>query len=300
MPRKNEDVKKNKKTKKEEVQKIEVDLDSIKDELYDYTDEMVRKYYLEEIEKINRVIIRHKNKKILFRNFIITLLLLIIVYLLYLLTTVNYFSRFSNSVVDSNNQKEEVKIVNEVKEEKKEPTLDELKETYSYLLDKIVINEKSSYLKDFYQGNLTKKLKNYLALSNIDFKKIDEIDGYNMFSEAILKDAYENNLIGTYNSVTFKYNDNNIRYISKLNSYITDSLLTKTNTNIKREIIDVKVKDNEVNIVTIEGLVKDNKLYNVLSNQEITEYKGDNIINYRDKLNQLTYTFDNKKLSSIK
>lgn len=300
MPRKNEDVKKNKKTKKEEVQKIEVDLDSIKDELYDYTDEMVRKYYLEEIEKINRVIIRHKNKKILFRNFIITLLLLIIVYLLYLLTTVNYFSRFSNSVVDSNNQKEEVKIVNEVKEEKKEPTLDELKETYSYLLDKIVINEKSSYLKDFYQGNLTKELKNYLALSNIDFKKIDEIDGYNMFSEAILKDAYENNLIGTYNSVTFKYNDNNIRYISKLNSYITDSLLTKTNTNIKREIIDVKVKDNEVNIVTIEGLVKDNKLYNVLSNQEITEYKGDNIINYRDKLNQLTYTFDNKKLSRIK
>ena len=298
MPRKNEDVKKNKKTKKEEVQKIEVDLDSIKDELYDYTDEMVRKYYLEEIEKINRVIIRHKNKKILFRNFIITLLLLIIVYLLYLLTTVNYFSRFSNSVVDSNNQKEEVKIVNEVKEEKKEPTLDELKETYSYLLDKIVINEKSSYLKDFYQGNLTKELKNYLALSNIDFKKIDEIDGYNMFSEAILKDAYENNLIGTYNSVTFKYNDNNIRYISKLNSYITDSLLT--NTNIKREIIDVKVKDNEVNIVTIEGLVKDNKLYNVLSNQEITEYKGDNIINYRDKLNQLTYTFDNKKLSRIK
>ena len=139
-----------------------------------------------------------------------------------------------------------------------------------------------------------------MALSNIDFKKIDEIDGYNMFSEAILKDAYENNLIGTYNSVTFKYNDNNIRYISKLNSYITDSLLTKTNTNIKREIIDVKVKDNEVNIVTIEGLVKDNKLYNVLSNQEITEYKGDNIINYRDKLNQLTYTFDNKKLSSIK
>ena len=300
MPRKNEDVKKNKKTKKEEVQKIEVDLDSIKDELYDYTDEMVRKYYLEEIEKINRVIIRHKNKKILFRNFIITLLLLIIVYLLYLLTTVNYFSSFSNSVVDSNNQKEEVKIVNEVKEEKKEPTLDELKETYSYLLDKIVINEKSSYLKDFYQGNLTKELKNYLALSNIDFKKIDEFDGYNMFSEAILKDAYENNLIGTYNSVTFKYNDNNIRYISKLNSYITDSLLTKTNTNIKREIIDVKVKDNEVNIVTIEGLVKDNKLYNVLSNQEITEYKGDNIINYRDKLNQLTYTFDNKKLSSIK
>ena len=300
MPRKNEDVKKNKKTKKEEVQKIEVDLDSIKDELYDYTDEMVRKYYLEEIEKINRVIIRHKNKKILFRNFIITLLLLIIVYLLYLLTTVNYFSSFSNSVVDSNSQKEEVKAVTEVKEKKKEPTLDELKETYSYLLDKIVINEKSSYLKDFYQGNLTKELKNYLALSNIDFKKIDEIDGYNMFSEAILKDAYENNLIGTYNSVTFKYNDNNIRYISKLNSYITDSLLTKTNTNIKREIIDVKVKDNEVNIVTIEGLVKDNKLYNVLSNQEITEYKGDNIINYRDKLNQLTYTFDNKKLSSIK
>ena len=60
--------------KKEKVEKeiTEINLDDIKKELYDYTDETVRKYYLQEIEKVNKIIIREKNKKILFRNFIIT------------------------------------------------------------------------------------------------------------------------------------------------------------------------------------------------------------------------------------
>lgn len=306
MAKKESNGKKEKVVKKQ-VEEIHVNLDDIKDELYNYTDEMIRKYYLQEIDKVNKVIIRDKNKKILFRNFIITLLLLVIVYLLYLLTTVNYFGKNNESTVietdsrsNAKNEADNRYASNDGSFEKKEPTLDELKEEYGYLLDMILINENSLYVKDYYQGNLTNELKNYLALNNIDFKKIDDMDGYNMFSEAIIKDAYLNNFVGSYNSVSFNYNGNLIRYINKLNSFITDDVLNKTNSNIKREITDIKVDDNVVSITTVEGLLKDDKLYNVVTKEEITEYKKDTINNYADKLNTKIYTFENKKLSSIK
>ena len=68
---------------------------------------------------------------------------------------------------------------------------------------------------------------------------------------------------------------------------------------IKREIIDVKIEQNKVLITTIEGLVKDDKLYNVVDNKEVSDYKKDSITNYQDKLNKLTYTFLDEKLVSI-
>ena len=126
------------------------------------------------------------------------------------------------------------------------------------------------------------------------------MDDYNMFSDAIIKNAYENLFSDTYKSVSFNYDGNQIRYISKLNSYITNSILKKTDTNVKREIIDIKVDNDKVTITTIEGLVKDNKLYNVVNNTEIPDYKNDALTNYQDKLNKVTYTFDNEKLISIK
>ena len=305
MPRKKENEKKVKAIKKDRVvkeEKINIDFDNIKDDLYKYTDEVVKKYYLNEIEKVNKIIIRDKNKKILFRNFIITLLLLIIVYLLYLLTTVDFFSNFNKE----NDTKETTikEVVSSKKEDSQEedtqPSLSELKDTYGYLLDNIVINEKSKYLKDFYNNNLTDELKNYLALNNLDFKKLDLVDNYNMFSESLLKDSFNDKLMGEYNSISFNYNDNTVRYISKLNAYITDSVLEKTKSNIKKEIISINVDDNIVTIVTVEGLINNNKLYNIITNEEVEGYNGDSIINYVDSLNKVTYTFENKKLSSIK
>lgn len=306
MPRKKEAPKKEKIAKKEKVvkeKKVKVEFDDFKDEVYKYTDDVVRQYYLDEIEKVNRAYIREKNKKILFRNFIITLLLLVIVFLLYLLTTVNYFSTFGdNTYKEDNTSKNSKEIVKEEtpKEEKHEPSLSELKETYGFLLDKVIIYEKSKYLKDYYNGNLTNELKNYLALNNLDFKKLDLVDNYNMFSGALLKDSYEELFTSEYESVSFNYNDNAVRYISKLNAYITNEILNKTKSNIKREITNISVDGNKITIMTVEGLIKDGKLYNVTKNEEINDYHGDSIITYVDRLNKVTYTFDNKKLISIK
>lgn len=306
MPRKKEAPKKERTAKKEKVvkeKKVKVEFDDFKDQVYKYTDDVVRQYYLDEIEKVNRAYIREKNKKILFRNFIITLLLLVIVFLLYLLTTVNYFSTFGdNTYKEDNTSKNSKEIVKEEtpKEEKHEPSLNELKETYGFLLDKVIIYEKSKYLKDYYNGNLTNELKNYLALNNLDFKKLDLVDNYNMFSDALLKDSYEELFTSEYESVSFNYNDNAVRYISKLNAYITNEILNKTKSNIKREITNISVDGNKITIMTVEGLIKDGKLYNVTKNEEINDYHGDSIITYVDRLNKVTYTFDNKKLISIK
>lgn len=302
MPRKKDTDSKKEKVVKE---KAEVNLDEIKKELYEYTDETVRKYYLQEIEKVNKIIIREKNKKILFRNFIITLLLLIIVFLLYLLNSVNYFAKFSDSNPKEDEVKEVIKekeIIKEVpkEEEKKEPTLSELKETYSYLLNNIIINEESSYLKDYYSGNLTNELKNYLALNIVDLKKVDDMDDYNMFSDALIKASYEELFSDNYKSISFNYNGNQIRYISKLNSYISNDIIKKIDSNIKREITAIKVDNNKVTITTVEGLIKEDKLYNVLDNKEISDYKKDSLVNYQDKLNKLTYTYEFDKLISIK
>ena len=294
------------KKKKETKETKEVNLDKIKKEIYAYTEETVRKYYLQEVEKANKIIIREKNKKILFRNFIITLLLLVIVFLLYLLNSVGYFARLANQdyqedeVVNRVEPRTDEKNNNSDKETKKEPTLSELIETYGYLLKDFTIDEESSYIKDYYSGNLTNELKNYLALNIVDLKKLDDMDDYNMFSDAILKAAYEELFSDNYKSVTFNYNGNQIRYINKLNSYITTDIVKKTETNIKREIINIKVDGNKITIETIEGVVKDDKLYNIKDDKEISEYKKDSILNYKDKLNKVIYTFESNKLTSIK
>ena len=68
---------------------------------------------------------------------------------------------------------------------------------------------------------------------------------------------------------------------------------------ITREIIDIKEDNGNILITTIEGIVKDNKLYNVLTDEEINDYNGKSIIDYQDKLNKITYTFSDSKLISL-
>ena len=69
--------------------------------------------------------------------------------------------------------------------------------------------------------------------------------------------------------------------------------------NIKREIIDIEVEDDIVTITTVEDLVKDNKLYNILTNEVVKNYKKDSLSKYEDELNKISYVFDNKKLDRL-
>ena len=145
-------AKANKEIKEEKEETI--DLTLIKEELKDYVDIKLKNSFNEELERSNRRLIREKNKKILFRNIVIFVLLVIIGLLLYLMYTNKYFHKFFSDSKSEEVVKEEVKKEEE-KEEVKEITLDDLIKKYSYLLDKVNMNEKSDYIKDYYEGNLT-------------------------------------------------------------------------------------------------------------------------------------------------
>lgn len=288
----------------QEEEKELLNIDSIKEELKDYIDKAISKEINTELEKTNKRIIKEKNFKILVKNFVITLLLLIIVYLVYLLNNAGYFSRQlePNEKYQEPQSKEESKDEKEIKEEAKklEPTQEELSKKYAYLLDKIFINENSVYLKDYYDGKLTDELKRYLSLNYLSKESITTEDNYSIIDETKFKAMYEALFDGEYVSKNFDYNGNKIRYISALKSYVSDIIIEENTTNIIKQIKEIKESENGVKIVTIEGLVKDKKLYNIVTSEEVGEYSEQALNNNKDKLTTITYYFDtNNKLLKI-
>ena len=275
--------------------KEEIDVTKLKKELTNYVDTQIKRSFNEEVEKANKKLIREKNKKIFAKNIVIVILLCLVVFLVYLLNSVDYFDKFFI------NEKEQPKIIEkeETKEEVKVKTLDELKYEYSYLLNNIVISEKSEYIKDYYAGNLTSNLMKYITLNNMDLETFI-VDDYSVIDDEVLKEEYSKLFDNEYASDSFAYNNVKVSYIDKLKSYITNNILIKNTSNIVREIVNIEENDNDVIITTVEGLVKNKKLYNILTNAEVKNYKKDNIANYKKSLNIVTYTFNNDKLVSIK
>lgn len=281
---------------KKEENKEGIDVSKLKKELTNYIDTQIKKNFNDELERANKKLIREKNKKLFVRNIIIIILICVIGFLLYLLNTVDYFDKFFvNEVI------EPVKVVEkgESKEiEKEEKSLNELKEVYGYLIDNITINETSEYVNDFYNGNLTSNLKKYITLNNMDFDKFI-VDDYSVIDEDSFKNEYNKLFDDEYVNSSFVYNNNKVSYIEKLKSYITNSILVKKESNIEREIVNIEVLDDKILITTIEGLVKNKKLYNIVSNEEVKGYKKDSLSNYKKNLNKVVYTFDDNKLISI-
>ena len=280
---------------KETIKEEKIDVKKLEKNLKKYVDDAIS----DEMDKTSRKFLREKNRKIFYKNIVILILIAIIGLLVYLLYKEDYFDKYF-----CDNKCEEVVIEkNETVVEEnttiKEPTLDELIDKYSYLLDSIVINDKSNYLKEYYEGKLTSELKNYIAFNNMNFKDFEIEEDYNIINESNLKTSYNKIFNGEYESNSFDYDGQKIRYFNRLGSYVTDSILTKNDSNIRREITNIVVKDNKVEIYTIEGIVKDNKLYNV-NNEEIGEYKKNSLNYYKDKLITIEYIFIDNLLDQIK
>lgn len=288
------------KTKEEVKEEIKepFDIETIKSELDDYIDIQIRKKVEEELEKTNKRIWREKNRKLFFKNVIIIILTLIIIYLLFILYKGRYFDKYLgsepnniNEIVNNNTKTEEIV--------KKEPTLDELIDIYGGLLKNIVINDKSIYLGDFYKGNINSGFKNYIALNHMDFSILPIEEDYNIINEKVLKEAYEKIFNGTFENESFDYDGVNIKYLSNFNSYLSEKKLEKNTTSINREIIEIKVDNKRVTITTVEGLIKEGKLYNILTNEEVEGYSADRLSKYKEKLNVVKYIFDDGKFTSL-
>ena len=311
--------------KKEELQVIETkeknilleerfNKEEIINELKEYVDERVNDTFFEELERSNKKLIREKSKKIFWKNIIIILLLLIIGFLLYLLYSNNYFDKFFNrdANIEEKEKKEDKKDNEEEKKddkkeedkkeeyvEPKEPTLDELKKEFSSLLDNYYVTDSSIYLSDFYSGKLTNDMMKYMTLNSFNFNSLEKEEDYNIIKESTFKIMFDKLFNEEYTSGTFNYDENKIRYVKQMESYMSESVLIKEDSFIEREIKDIKVDGDNVIITTIEGVIKDNKLYNVITNDLIDGYNEDSLLKYEDKLNTVIYTFKDKKLVSL-
>ena len=273
-----------------------------KEDITKYIDDRINKVFISELDKANRKLLREKNKKIIIKNVVILILLAIIGFLVYLLYSNHYFDRFFNADIKQIEEKEEVKK-NDLEKEKEEvvskPSLDELKKEYASLLDNYIISDQSIYLSDFYSGNLSSELRNYLVLNSLNFDSLKKNEDYEIISNDVFKSSHERMFSSTYEAKSFDFNGNKIRYLEMMESYITTNLLNKENTLIVREIKDIE-KDNEtVTITTIEGIIKDSKLYNILDNNLINEYQNDSLLKYESVLNKVIYTFKDNKLVSL-
>ena len=269
------------------------DIESVKNELKDYVTLEIKKQYSEELDKANRRLIKEKNKSIFWKNIFIIILILLIGFLLYLMYNDGYFKRLFNKdeiIVVPDNKEKNDNVEDKPKEELK-PTFEELKREYGVLLNDIYINEKSTYIKDFYQGKLYDELKNYLALNLVNFKDLSKEEDYNIIGNDILRIKYNKIFDDEYKSINFDYNGNEIRYINVLNSYVTDTLLEVSNSNIKRDITNILKDGDLVLIETEEYLLKDGKRYNILTNEEIT--------GINNTLIRMIYTFKNNNLIKL-
>ncbi len=296
--------------KKVEEKKVDsVEAGHIKDDLMAYINseldkrlekvvtDRIRREVTNEIDKANKKIIGLKNRKLFFKNVLLIIFLAIIVLLTYLLYDDGYFDKYFNH--NKSNDNNPVIVNNKDKEEVLPPSLDELKDEYSNYLDPFTISGESLYIDDFYNGKLTKELKNYFTLNAIDFSKLEVEDDYNIINSNIMKEACNKLMNEKCSNINFEYNGNKIRYFDKLDSYITNYLLERVDSNIQREIIDITVTNKVVKITTVEGIVIDNQLYSISPNYLIGDYYDDNLINHQDELNKVIYTFNNKKLVSI-
>ena len=243
---------------------------------------------------------------------IIIILLLIIGFLIYLLYNNNYFDKFFNKESnvpvekeESKKEEEKEKIVEEKKEEekeeekKKEPTLEELKKEYANLLDNYYVTDTSVYLTDFYDGKLTDDMMKYMTLNSFNFSTLEKEEDYNIIKDSTFKTEFLRLFDSDYTSNTFNFDENKVRFVKGIEYYMTSELLVREDNSIKREIKDIKVDGEKIIITTVEGVVKDNKLYNVITNDEVEEYKEESLLKYEDKLNKLVYTFKNNKLINL-
>ena len=300
------------KKKKEETKAIEtkkkaknilleeaIDVEAIRNELKDYVEERVNQTFIDELDKTNKKLIREKNKKIVWKNIAIVILLLIIGFLIYLLYSNNYFDKLfnkDNQIVEKENKKDEDKTISD---EKKEPTQEELKKEYAKLLDNYYVTDNSIYLVGYYDGKLTNDMMKYMTLNTFDFSTFTREEDYNIIKESTFKTMFERLFNEDYVSSSFDYDDNKIRYVKQMDAYMTSALLVREESNIKREIKNIKLDGSDVIITTIEGLIKDNKLYNIITGKEIEDYKEDSLLKYEKELNKLSYTFKDNKLISL-
>lgn len=234
----------------------------------------------EKIKDYEKKIVRSKNYKIIKRDIVIILLLGLIIYAVYYMYKNDYFginNKIDNTVDNS------IDIV--------ELDSSYYIKNYRYLVENIFIEDielLDIFKKDMISSNdISNTLKLKISYYNIKNRQID--DGNIIFSkddllssyQAIFNDEVINNQTFTYNNTRFIYYNN--MYIG----YVMDD----DNINIKYDIYNSYVKEDNLVFEVVVGRVMDNNIINVYDDS-ILEYNG-NIKDYVDRLSKYSFTFKN-------
>lgn len=290
VEKENEEEKEAKQIKAEDI--LSVDTREIKEDLTIYMQGVIDREVNKAVEKSTKKLLRHKNAIIIRRDILIVILFIVCLCMGYGLLSK------SDINIDISSKKNEVektaeKDINkeESVEDSKEKEKEDLKAKYKHLTDDIFINENSPYLKDFYDGNLSDELRLYLAMNNLSDDKITSDEDTLYVDDADFKEVYDLLFSDEFVPKSFKYGDLNFKHLSK-GLFWADGKFSKETSEIIKSIIDVKEKEDSLEITTIEGLKKDDKLYNIVSDKEVKNYKGDSLDKYEDYLTKMVYGFE--------
>lgn len=234
----------------------------------------------EKIKDYEKKIVRSKNYKIIKRDIVIILLLGLIIYAGYYMYKNDYFGindKIDNTVDNS------IDIV--------ELDSSYYIKNYHYLVDNIFIEDielLDIFKKDTISSNdISNSLKLKISYFNIKNKQTD--DGNIIFSKDDLLSSYKTIFNDeVINNQTFTYN--NTRFIYYNNMYI-GYVMDNDNINIKYDIYNSYVKEDNLVFEVVVGRVIDNNIINVYDDS-ILEYNG-NIKDYVDRLSKYSFTFKN-------
>lgn len=299
------DIDKYVKEKVSEESKKSINIKDYKDQIDKYVKERVEIESASQSVKLLKKQLHSKKVSSCIKSFIILCLLGCIGYGVYYLYDDGYFDKDKKDKVTQNCSNQDIVKDDKVdtdpdkKEKDQVEPLEKLKNKYSYLLDNVVFDANSNYTRDYYEGNLTNEIKLYLSYKLMDGSKIVSDDDTSYFESSDLLKAGSRLFGNTVELTNFKYNNSSYIYFEVKDMFVSS---TKPNQekNISREIIAIDEDGDKVTITCVEGVVNGDKLYNILTNKEVYNYKSTNSLQkYESKLNVIKYVFEDGYLVSL-
>lgn len=227
-------------------------LDDYKDEIDKYIKKRVEKEAASEVVKLYKKQISGLKIKNTIKNILIILLLAVIGYGSYLVYNGEAIAKNGKVVkkIDESTQEKE-----NISKDANKNTKEKLIEENKYLLDKIIINDDFDYIDDLENGNITMKIKEAIAFSNLNSNDIENNDGTLVISEDKIIEKI-NELFTSCNDLeTFKYNGKTFTYLKNQKIFVGEEPDVKET--LSRNITDIEVNRNIITFTVSENINKE-------------------------------------------
>ena len=178
---------------------------------------------------------------------------------------------------------------------KRVKTLDELKNEYAYLMDKVYINDFNILLGERSISDLSASERLEIAYYSLNASDITRDGKVFTVLNTTLQTAFEN-VFGsnaTYQTADFAVDGLNFTYVSGQDRFLAISDSYDNTRTIQSEIVNIEDEKDYVVITEVVGYVKENKLYalNNLDTPIVTGYSS-SVLDYKDSLTTVSYTFN--------